>query len=130
MAQLSLKKTLAKLLQMANSVTNQVFTWNSGTAGTLRASKWGKVVSLTIGNPTQLANQNNVICTLPVAYRPNEDVYAILATPTYNTVSSTTGLALRAVIHTTGVVEIYNYRGAAISGNTNASQTITYVTAK
>lgn len=100
-------------------------TWNSGTAGGAYAVRWGRVVMLMISNPTKLAKGSNNIFTMPVGWRPlNFDILEILAHPG---ASDATSCDLRFSLGTNGVANIYNYRTSAISGNTNASLTLTYI---
>jgi hypothetical protein len=102
-------------------------TWNSGTAGTARADKWGAMVTLTISNPTKLATGSNIVFTLPEGYRPMNLQYMNLTSPQASTSANVYGLSLRAMIYPNGQVQIYNYRSTAITSDTNASATVTYV---
>lgn len=100
-------------------------TWNSGTAGSAYAIRWGRVVTIMISNPTKLARGNNNIFTLPVGWRPLGFQYLeILAHPG---ASDATSCDLRFAISTSGVASIYNYKTSAVSGNTNASLSLTYI---
>lgn len=100
-------------------------TWNSGTAGSAYAVRWGRVVMLMVSNPTKLAKGNNNVFTMPVGWRPlNFQILEILAHPGASDAGS---CDLRFGISTSGVASIYNYRNSAISGNTNASLTLTYI---
>lgn len=85
----------------------------------------GNVVSITIVNPTKMANQNNNILTLPEGWRPVSDAVFMLNAPWSTGVTNQT---LRMTINaTTGVMAIYNYSGSAISSSTNIAQTCTYI---
>lgn len=110
-----------------NQVQTLTPTWNTGTAGTANLRKWGKVVELRINNPTALAVGQNDIFTLPVGWRPASNHVLMLIAPVGSISAGGTQLALRATIRPNGNVEIYNYRSTAISGNSNASATITYI---
>ena len=87
-------------------------------------TKTGNVVSILVNNPTKMPKGDNAILTLPQGYRPRDPQYFMLNAPTSSGVSTTT---VRMAISTTGAVTMYNYASAAISGNTNISQTCTYV---
>ena len=103
--------------------------WNTGTDGSaLTAERWGKVVTLHIVNPTKLAVGTNVVATLPAGWRPASQCHLPLIHP-IGTITTGDDLSLRATIGTNGVISIYNYRSTAISGTTNASGTLSFVTA-
>ena len=102
-------------------------TWATGTAGTALVSKRGGVVTVAIINPTKLAVGNNTIFTLPVGWRPALNAVQILVTPTASISSGSTALSIRLTVSSSGVVQLYNYRSSAISGNTNASGFVSYV---
>lgn len=101
--------------------------WDNGTAGSaLAVARWGKIAMLTIWNPKKLAVGNNIVTTLPAGYRPRFDAILPLIAPTASG-TPTNALSLRATIKENGNIEIYNYRSSAISDNTGASGTVTYV---
>ena len=125
---LSMKSLLSKIVNYLNDVTTETFSWSSTTdGGGIDAAKWGKVVTLTVKNPTKLAEGNNIIFTLPLGWRPAIGCLMVWTRPAKSTASTTNTDSLRLEIRTTGEVMIYNYRGEAISSNTNATNTITYV---
>lgn len=99
--------------------------WTSTTAGSAYAVRWGRVVTLKVSNPTKLANGNNTCFTLPNGWRPlSYEQTIILGHPGQ---SDATTSNLRLSVNPNGNVYIYNYKGSAISGNTNATVSLTYI---
>lgn len=100
-------------------------TWTSSTAGSAYAVRWGRVVTLKVSNPTKLAKGNNTCFTLPDGWRPLAYEYVeILAHPG---ASDSGACDLRLSVNPNGNVNIYNYKSNAVSGNTNATLSLTYI---
>lgn len=81
--------------------------------------RWGKVVQITIQNMNNLPTESTIIATLPERFRPYHDVYTYISDPDLTR-------KIRLTITPQGVLGLYNY-GSAITGDTNASATITYI---
>lgn len=91
------------------------------TYGSLRLWRYGKIGQLTIINPHPLTTGDNIICYLPGGWRPPADVVHVVRHPTDT-------YQLRATIKTNGEVVLYNY-SSAVSGDSNVSETLTYIIA-
>lgn len=122
---LNIKKLLTKILSSQVPVEYTDYTLPLTVEMTIAIHRAGNVVSITIVNPTKMANQNNDILTLPVGWRPVHNVVFMLNAPSATGVTNQT---LRMTINaTTGLMQIYNYSGSAISSSTNIAQTCTYI---
>jgi len=98
-------------LSITWSATSQIYAWKSG-----------NVVTISVWNPKNLSQGETFITTLPIGWRPLHDS-AFVITDTLATHSK----LMRYTIKSNGELVVYNY--FAFTGNSNASGTMTYVTA-
>lgn len=103
--------------------------WVNNTAGTVIYWRCGDLVTVTIQNPTKLAAGNNSVFQLPTGFRPPATIIVPLPIPVASTSTNVVGLSLRATIKTNGYIDIYNYKGSAVTSTTNASATVTFIAA-
>lgn len=93
--------------------------------GAITFKKFGNVVCIGINNVVKAEAGSNIICTLPVAWRPSQTLSAIIVRPSSPTPDN--AVSLRIYVRANGVVELYNYRDTAITASTNSSGTLTFV---
>lgn len=88
--------------------------------------KCAGLVTIHAVNVNKASTGSNTIGVLPAGWRPKETATLMLIPPVSSISTGGTELSLRLSVQTNGRVELYNYRSAAVSGNTNASGTLTF----
>lgn len=116
---LNLKKLLTKML------TTETLSLTSQYASGIYCCRCGKVVTLTLTNMSSVPNgQTITLFTLPTGWRPKHNCVELLRNPT-----DAANTLMRLSVNTNGTVQVYQYGTATSPATTNASCTITFVTA-
>lgn len=105
--------------------TTETLSFTSQYANGIYCCRCGKVVTLTLTNMSSVPNgQTLTLFTLPTGWRPKHNCVELLRNPT-----DTANSLMRLWVNTDGTVQVYQYGSATSPVSTNASCTITFVTA-